>query len=362
MAQKKIALVGFHLYGGGGARIMANLSVYLAQQGIDIHNIIIHDEVGYRYAGTLYNLGKLKSKRNSIFNKIKRLRAFRNYVHQENFDYIIDFRFRKRNLQELLISRLVYKGTKSIYTIHSSKLDVYLPKSKFWTKVIYGNSHAIIALTNKMHQQVKDLYPFLSRLVIIPNTVDLEFIKDQAQGGIDLGFEYILAVGAFENNYKQFDKLIEAYAKTVLPDRGIHLVILGTGQLLKSLESVARKNDLEEMVHFLGQQPNPFKYMAAAKYLVLSSAFEGFPMVLIEALASGIPVVSFDCDTGPSDIIVNEDNGLLIENQNLPALIQAMNRMVEDAALYQHWKTHARRSVSRFALETIGPKWLDILK
>jgi len=362
MAKKKIALVGFHLYGGGGARIMANLSIYFAQQGMDVHNIIIHDELGYHYEGRLYNLGKLKSERNSIFNKIKRLVAFSSYVNKQSFDYIIDFRFRKRIIQELLIGRWVYRSSKTIYTLHSSKLEVYLPTSRFWAKMIYGKSHAIIALTRKMEQAVRDLYPFLTQVVTIPNAIDERLIEVQSQEPVDLSFDYVIAVGAFDNAYKQFDKLIGAYAKSVLVKNDIHLVILGSGQLLESLQKVAVEKNVEDLVHFLGNQANPFKFMAKAKFLVLSSALEGFPMVLIEALACGIPLVSFNCETGPSDIIVHEENGLLVEHQNLTELVRAINRFVEDPDLYHHCKSNAVSSASRFYLEQIGENWLNLLK
>ena len=227
MEQKKIALIGFHLYGGGGARIMANLSNYFSSQNMEVHNVILHDELGYEYSGSLFNLGKLKSKNNTIFNKIRRLVAFRKYIHAHDFDLIIDFRFRKRIIQEYLISRLVYTRSKTIYTIHSSKLDVYLPKSKYWTGVIYNQSRHIIALTKEMQETIEHLYPTLGQVITIPNAINICEIQKQSQENVSIDFDYIVAVGSFDNNFKQFDKLIEAYSNTLLIEEGIHLVILG---------------------------------------------------------------------------------------------------------------------------------------
>lgn len=164
MSKKKIALVGFHLYGGGGARVMANLSNYFHDQNIEVHNIIFHDELGFEYSGKLFNLGKLKSKQNTILNKIKRFVAFRKYIKQHDFDFIIDFRFRIRILQEYLISRFIYKRQKTIYTIHSSKLEVYLPKSMFWTNIIYCNAYKVLSLTKEMEQNINIKYPKLSNV------------------------------------------------------------------------------------------------------------------------------------------------------------------------------------------------------
>ena len=102
MTVKRIALVGFRLGGGGSGRVIANLSKFLSKSGLEVHIIIFHDELGYDYSGTLFNLGAYKSSANSIFNKIKRLFKLKKYVERHQFDFIIDFRFRKRILQELI--------------------------------------------------------------------------------------------------------------------------------------------------------------------------------------------------------------------------------------------------------------------
>ena len=92
----KIALVGYRLGIGGAEKVMANLSVFFDKKGIEVHNIIILDVVSYLYAGKLLNLGKLKSGSNSVFNKFNRLQVLRNYLKENQFDYIIDFRFGKK--------------------------------------------------------------------------------------------------------------------------------------------------------------------------------------------------------------------------------------------------------------------------
>jgi N-acetylgalactosamine-N,N'-diacetylbacillosaminyl-diphospho-undecaprenol 4-alpha-N-acetylgalactosaminyltransferase len=361
LASKKIALVGFHLSGGGGARVMANLSNFFAGEGFDIHNIILHDELGFEYSGELFNLGKLKSKQNTIFNKIKRFFRFRRYIKQQDFDLIIDFRFRKRILQEYLISRYVYKRDKTIYTIHSSKLDVYLPKSKFWAKVIYGKCKNLITLTKEMKNKVEHSYPFFSNVRTIYNPVNPNLIQKKAQDPIDFNLEFVVAAGTYDKNTKQFDKLIEAYANSTLPQEQIHLLILGKGKLLEQLKAVALQHQVNALVHFIGFQENSFKYFSKAKYFVLSSKFEGLPMVLIEALTSGTPVVSFDCKTGPNEIIQHEQNGLLVEDQNVSALSSNLTRLIKDEALYKQCKGNALSSVEPFTIQNVGREWLSLI-
>ncbi len=361
MSQIKIALVGFHLHGGGTARVMTNLSNFFHEKGIEVHNIIIHDEIGYDYSGSLYNLGKLKSKSNTILNKIRRIVYFRRYMKKHQFDFIIDFRFRKRIIQEYLISRFVYNIERTIYTIHSSQLEIYLPKSTFWAKVIYAKAYKIVAITKAMQELVELKFPMLNNISMIYNPIITSDIATKKEHLINLNFEYYIAVGHFDTNQKQFDKLIEAYSKSILPKKQVHLVILGKGKKQLELENLAKETGVTNKVHFLGFQENPYKYMKNAKVFVLSSWHEGHPMVLLEALCCGTPVVAFDCPTGPREVVSHDVNGLLIEDQNMEALIMGLNTMLSDEVLYKKCKDNALKSTMNFSLSDIGNQWLDLM-
>ena len=85
-------------------------------------------------------------------------------------------------------------------------------------------------------------------------------------------------------------------------------------------------------------------------------------MVIIEALACGTSVVSFDCPTGPKVVIHHKENGLLIENQNTDKLKEGMSLFIEDEKLYAHCKKNALASVNEFSIERIGKQWLDLMK
>ena len=96
--------------------------------------------------------------------------------------------------------------------------------------------------------------------------------------------------------------------------------------------------------------------------MVLSSLNEGMPNVILEALACETPVVAFDCLSGPAEMIVDKENGLLVENQNTQKLTEAMNLFVENEELYNYCKNNALESIQQFSLDNIAKQWLDLMK
>jgi glycosyltransferase involved in cell wall biosynthesis len=363
MTQKKeykICFISEQLASGGAERCAALLSQFFESKSIKVHHIIVIDKIEYEFAGVVLNLGKHKNKANGVFNKLTRFNILRKYLLKNQFDFIIDFRVKNNQFQELLITKFLYT-VPYIMTIHSYMTELYFPKWHFLATKIYKDSYGIVSVSERIKEKIGLELGYKNKTTI-NNPIAIDEIQLRSQEKIVLDFDYILSVGRMDDDVKQFDKLISAFAKSNLLNQNIKLVLVGEGSLRAKLQEHAHALGLERQIYFLGWQENPFRFMRRAKFTVLASKNEGFGNVLIESLACETPVISFDCLSGPSEIIKDKHNGLLVENQNFEKFTQAMNLMAEDIILYQFCKQNALASVQQFSLENIGKQWLDYLK
>lgn len=356
--RSKIALIGYKLAEGGLEKVMSSLSVYFGENGIDVHNILFVDEVAYPYSGTLVNIGKMKETHKGILGKLKLFLFFKNYIKEQHFDFIIDFRYRVKPLQEVLIANWVYTA-KTIYTVHSGHIATYIPENKSLAGLIFKKKHAVVCVSDEIMKNVEKKYGF-PKLEKINNPIDIEEIRRKSAETTDLDFPYVIGMGRFDHrNVKQFDRLITTYLESDLPNKGIHLVLIGDGEGRKEIEAAEGNHP---KIHFLGFQENPYPYLKNALFLILSSKYEGFPMSVIEAMACETPVVAFNCVSGPDEIIVDGENGLLVSNQNFEELRDKINLMAEDSELYQKCKAQTLSSVDPYAIDKIGKQWFELME
>jgi len=171
------------------------------------------------------------------------------------------------------------------------------------------------------------------------------------------GRGYILAMGRLFPQ-KGFDILIKAFAASAA-SLDHDLVIAGQGEELASLRALAATSGMADRVIFPGHVADPSYLLSHCKLFVLSSRYEGFPNVLLEAMSHGRPVISTRFPSGAHDFIEHGVNGFLVPVEGVAELAAAMDRIVSDETLRRHLGNAAQNAVERFSLPKIVQHWRD---
>jgi glycosyltransferase involved in cell wall biosynthesis len=230
----------------------------------------------------------------------------------------------------------------------------------------YRRYAAIAVLTPDMEREAHQLFKAHPlRIAELPNVIDVDAICRDARAPIDdrPAVPYIVSVARLDEGQKDHATLLRAYA--LLRDGGhvaADLALIGEGPDRGTLEQLAQELGVAAHVHFMGFRSNPFPYIRQAEMLVLSSRYEGLPMVLREAMAIGTPVLSSDCPTGPRDLLDGGHAGLLAPPGDAQALAYQMARLLTDRALRKTLISNGLAKVDTFAPKHANSRLLTLTR
>jgi len=354
---RKIAIVSASLGVGGAERFAAMLGTMLHGLGYEIHHLIILDFVTYEYEGKLVNLGKMFAQEQGVFRAVKKGKYIARYLHDNQIDTIIDLRSRPMLVREIF-TKWIYGQRQTYFMVHSANLEMYFPKSRFWAKYLYAKATKIVTVSKAIEQKIQAQYG-LTNTKTIYNPVNFpDAVNDKPNG---LPSTYFLFFGRLEDDIKNLSLLLDAYEMSQAKAKAVHLVLLGDGSDKDKIAGKIQQKQLGSFVKIIPFQKEVLPYIHHAKATLLTSRFEGFPMSLIESLAAGTPVISVDCESGPSEIVRHGFNGLLVENHNVNALSKALDLLITDEKLYQNCKNNAKQSVEHLSLNAIAQAWQQLL-
>lgn len=358
---KKICIVASSLGKGGAERSSALLSVMLFKLGYEIFIVTVLDDIHYAYKGELFNLGAIKNKNDNVLGRIGRLKKFKHFLKNKEIDVIIDNRSRVQAYREFVLTKFIFT-VPTIYVIHNYNNEKAFTKYKWLNKWLYKNKY-MTAVSESAKEKFRNSFD-LKRIRTIYNGFDFEDINAHANVKLDndLPEKYILFYGRFDDHHKNLKLLIKAYGESKLSSNNYKLLLLGNGPDINLIQGYVKDLQLDQDVIFKGFISNPYPYVKKARFVVLSSRFEGFPMVIPETLSLGVPMISVDCNSGPKEVIRNGFNGLLVENYNTNALVEAMNSFIFDDALYQKCKQNTISSVEKFSMQIISKDWDTLIK
>jgi glycosyltransferase involved in cell wall biosynthesis len=264
--------------------------------------------------------------------------------------------------REFFYDRYIYRGIRRMYVVHTSKKEFALTKKPKQMVRIYNQNIANIGVSKYIEQEILE-NAGVQNAVNIYNAVDNKWKNETDDIPIEIrDLKYILSYGRIDDSIKDFRFLIDSYMDSGLCNKNVYLMIMGNGKDLESLKGYVTNLECRDYIKFLPFTTNPFPYISRARCVSLTSKYEGFPMVLIESLSLGTPVVSLDIVSGPSEIVKHKENGLLVSKRSIPLFAEALNTMCLDEALYLHCKENAEASVLRFSKEEISIKWDQLLQ
>jgi len=344
---------------GGAQRSAAALTFVFEKLGYEVCVATVLKGVSYSFTGRLFEIHAVKSKFHPLFTRLKKLLVFRRFLEHEKFDLIIDNRARVSIFREIIVTKCLYPKS-AIYLIRNYNFKNVFTSSKRVNRWLYQDRR-LVAVSKKAADKANFELGITSVVAIpnpLPETSAPSFSSDLFS---DLPKKFILFCGRLEDKSKNIRLLLEAYQKSDLASQQMPLVLLGSGPDEQDLKAFAKALGIANNILWIPFVDYPFYVIKKAKFICLTSRYEGFPRALIEALSLGTPVVSVDCESGPSEIVQHEQNGLLIRNYDPHAFAEAMNRLIFDQDLYDFCQANAKSSVDHLSVAGIARQWQDYL-
>lgn len=362
--QRKILFVTRNLSGGGAERVISNLANHFSVNGFEVTLVCLdQSEIKYNVAPTvkIKSLVNRKYKENIVTRGYYAFLTFIKFMQiliKENPFCTISF-ITSVNVWTGLCCWLLNKQyivserTSPHYTIRRlNKLSQWL------TYNIYSKAKFVVLPSKRMLETYYGLPHFknLKNLTTIYNPIQV-FPQPNTEPVHDKAF--LLAVGRLNKN-KRFDLLIKAF--NLVKDMDVDLLISGDGPNKSMLEKKVNELGLHSRVHFIGFKSNIQDYYAQATLFVSTSMIEGYPNALVEALGHGCPVVACDCEFGPSEIIVNGENGFLVQLNDKAELVQAIATVLKDEQLRTKFSKNAIRINDSNSIGNIAQQWNNLIQ
>ena len=339
---------------GGAERVLSILSTEWTNE----HSVKVVALDGrkreFRYGGEVVDLalgaprgsaGKVRVVCGGVWSLVR-------LFNRESVDRIVCF-MEPANFVGAVAVLLTGMREKLVVSVHHDPL-VLSRIRRLLIPLLYRIPPRVIAVSRGVAEALSSCGVPRSRIRTVYNPVSLPSRRRSVRR--PYGSRYILGVGRLHPD-KGFDRLLRAFA--LLDDRSLHLVILGEGSERESLTRLAEQLGLASAVILKGSVKDVDSWYQHAECLVLTSRTEAWALVLVEAMANGCPVVSFNCNFGPAEVIEDGWNGVLVRDGDILSLVAAVKSVAQNHNLRTLLSENGRKSAARFDVRSIAKNWLS---
>jgi len=353
------------LENGGAERVVANLANYWASLGWAVTVVTVAPQardfyvldagVGRRCLDLTGQGGGLLA---GVVRTARRARALRRVLREVQPTVALSAMHTAN-----VVLALAARGLPGVRTVGSEhNFPPKAPMGVVWETLrrhAYGRLHAVVALTHECAHWL-ERHSHARRVPVIPNPVVWPLSQHAPQVSPATwcapGRQILLGVGRLSEE-KNFTTLIAIFARLAPLHPDWDLVILGEGAQRAALSAQVQAGGLGQRVFLPGSVGNMGDWYAHASLYAMSSHFEGFPNTLVEAMAYGVPAVSFDCDTGPRDIIRHGVDGMLVAPGDVDGMASALDTLMRDSRARARLARRAIDARERFSMEKISRMW-----
>jgi glycosyltransferase involved in cell wall biosynthesis len=366
---------------GGAERVIADLSVQLEKRGMTVFLFLMDDsKIAYPHGGTVVPIGFTSRPLGALTPLMSWQHIVKTAAAKKK--YKIDVTISA--MEYLNLINLLTGHGRRIATLHNYRFQQEVTptaKDRFIEKMFTrfaARNRAIVCVSRAIEEKARGLYPGVD-IKTIYNSVDLAQVSSKIDSDphlpmpIPLGAYTFVHAGRLTAQKAQ-ERLLRAFARVHEKENRARLLILGGGEDEGTLKALAKALGLAEAVHFTGFVDNPFYYIGRCRAFVLSSEYEGFGNVIIEALACSTPVVSTDCKSGPREILsphsdihqqsvaVEVGEYGLLTAPNEESLASGMEMLLLDDNMHARFQQVAKARARDFAADAMIDHWLDLLK
>lgn len=277
----------------------------------------------------------------------------RNYIKKNNIDLVIGI---GTLLSLISLPATRFLKTKNFAWEHFNFSLSQDSRKEKWARILAARySEAIIMLTKTDKELFKKSVSGPAKLCVIPN-----FLTLKPEGRSCLTSTEALAIGRLTHQ-KGFDSLIKIWKEVIVDHQEWSLKIVGSGEEREALEALINQLGIQKSVTIVPTTSKVSSFYQNAALFLVTSRWEGLPMVMIEAQSFGLPMVSFDCLTGPRDIISHQVDGLLIADQDKEEFTSELKKLMSNRKLIQEMGLAAYKHSRFFSSDVIMSRWYNLL-